>query len=309
MSSKDAARSAVAGLGAPGAAEYLLLAGISLAWGTSYMFTKVAVAEIPPVTLVALRLTIAAAVMLTGVVLRGSRRPSARDCAAFALVGLLSNAGPLCLIAISVSHVDSSVTAITLALVPLITVCLGVIAGSYPNSRDIIGVGLGLLGVFVLFGPQAFATFGDSTRGLIAAVAAAFVFSLSLYAVRLVRHLDPVMITALSLTSAMLWTIPVALLLDGAPTAWPSAAAMGSVLVLALWNTATGSLLLFALLSKASTAFTSYNNQLVPVVAVLCGTIFLGEVPTLASVAGVLLVLAGVAISTVPFRTAQTPLS
>lgn len=307
MSSKDDAPVAAGGFGVPGAAEYLLLGGISFAWGTSYMFTKVAVGEIPPVTLVALRLVIASAVMLALVAARRPRWPSGRDLGAFALVGLLSNGAPLSLIAISVSHVDSSVTAITMALVPLITACLGVFVGSYPNLRNIVGISLGLLGIFVLFGPEAFATFGDGTRGLIAAVAGALIFSTSLYIVRMVRHHDPVMITALSLTSAMLWTIPVALLLDGMPAAWPSLAATGSVLVLALLNTAASSLLMFALLRRASPAFTSYNNYLVPVVAVVCGTIFLGEPLTAGSVAGVVLVLAGVTISTMRFRQPLTP--
>lgn len=307
MSSKDGAQAAIATIGSPGATEYLLLAGISLAWGTSYMFTKVAVQELPPVTLVALRLSIAAIVMLIVVTARGMRWPPARDLAAFGIVGFLSNAAPLCLIAISVSHVDSSVTAITMALVPLITAVLGVFAGSYPSSRSLVGILLGLLGVYVLFGPQAFATFGDGTRGLVAAAAAALVFSTSLFAARMVRRHDPVMITALSLTSATIWTIPLALFVDGVPSAWPSLAATGSVLVLGLWNTAASNLLMFALLRRASPAFTSYNNQLVPMVAVLCGTIFLGELLTPASVAGVILVLAGVAISTARFRSSTPP--
>lgn len=307
MSSKDEALATGVTIGYPGAAEYLLLVGISVAWGTSYMFTKVAVRELPPVSLVAMRLVIAATVMAGIVLARRIAWPSRRDILAFGLVGLLSNAGPLCLIAISVSHVDSSVTAITMALVPLITVCLGAFVGTYPNAQSVIGITLGLFGVFVLFGPQAFSTYGDSTRGLIAAVAAASIFSVSLFTVRLVRHLDPVMITALSLISAMIWTVPLALFLDGMPAALPSAATMGSVLVLGLWNTAASSLLMFALLRRASPAFTSYNNQLVPVVAVLCGTLFLGEALTASSVAGVLLVLTAVAISTARFRSPLPP--
>lgn len=302
MSSKDAAAAAaIAPFGPPGAAEYLLLAGVSLAWGTSYMFTKVAVEQIPPVTLVALRLVIAAVVIVIVATMRGLRLPPRRDIAAFGAIGLLSNAAPLSLIAISVSHVDSSVTAITMALVPLITACLAVFAGSRPSLRSVAGIAIGLVGVFVLFGPKAFSSFGDSTRALIAAVAAALVFSVSLFAVRRVRHLDPLLVTALSLTSATIWAVPLALYLEGVPAAWPSPAAVGSVTVLGIWNTAASSLLMFALLRRAGPTFTSYNNQLVPMVAVVCGTLFLGEALTAASIAGVVLVLVGVALSTARF--------
>lgn len=307
MSSEDAARSAAGNVGAPGKPEYFLLAGISLAWGTSYMFTKIAVQQIPPATLVALRLTVAVAAMLILAKARRTRWPSSRDLPALFLVGLLSNAGPLCLIAISVSNVNSSVPAITMALVPLITAGLGALVGNYPKRRNLVGIALGLAGVFVLFGPQAFSSFDNDTRGLMAAVAAAFIFSTSLFTVRIVRHLDPVIVTALSLTTAMLWTMPVALYLDGIPSTWPSLVPVGAVIVLGLWNTAAASLLMFALLRRASPAFTAYNNQLVPVVAVLCGTVFLGEAVTFASIAGVILVLAGVAISTVRFRSTLMP--
>lgn len=303
MSSTDG----VAAERAPGPVEYLLLGGISLAWGTSYMFTKVAVAEVPPLTLVMLRLIFASVVMLAYVRLRGLAWPPRRDLGLFALVGLLSNAAPLCLIAVSVSYVNSSVTAITLSLVPLVTVWLGVFVGMRPDVRNVIGIALGLVGVFVLFGPDAFASFGDGTRGLIAAAGAALVFSVSLFVSRRVRHLDPSMVTAMSLGMAMVWSIAIALAIDGVPRTVPSTAVVGSILVLALWNTAAASLMMFGLLGRATPAFTSYNNQLVPGVAVLCGTVFLGEPLTLVSIIGVALVLLGVAVSTVRTRRLVAP--
>lgn len=288
---------------APGVAEFALLAMLSSAWGTSYMFTKIAVEVVPPVTLIAVRTFVASFVMLGYLALR-RRRPglSIRDVAAFVLVGLLSNAAPLCLIAISVQHVHSSVTATTMALVPLLTAIYGVFVGEYPSRRNLIGVFVGLLGIFVLFGPEAFASFGDSARGLLAAIGASLVFSASLFAVGLVRHHDSATITAFSLTSAAVWTAIFALLLDGVPHMVPAPKIIAIVLVLAIWNTAMASLLMFATVSRAGPAFTSYNNYLVPAVAVGCGTVFLGEPLTLQSLLGVALVLSGVAISTIRRR-------
>jgi drug/metabolite transporter (DMT)-like permease len=287
---------------APGPVEYLLLAGISMAWGTSYMFTKVAVAEVPPVTLVVLRLILAASVTLAWVRMRGIAWPTRAEMRMFVLVGLLSNAAPLLLIAVSVSHVDSSVTAITMTLVPLITVWLGVFTGTRPDLRNVIGIALGLGGVFILFGPEAFLSFGSSTRGLIAAVAAALIFSVSLFVSRRVRHIDPAMVTAMSLTMALGWSILFAIVMGGLPRSVPQPAVIGAILVLGLWNTAAASLMMFGLLGRATPAFTSYNNQLVPAVAVLCGTMFLGEPLTLGSIIGVVLVLVGVGVSTVRTR-------
>jgi len=307
MSSKNAPAPQAGRSGAPGLVEYLLLGGISLAWGTSYMFTKIAVVEVPPLTLVMLRLILAATVTLGYVQLRGIPWPKRGEIRLFALVGLLSNAAPLCLIAVSVSYVDSSVTAITMSLVPLITVWLGIFAGTRPDLRSVIGIALGLVGVFILFGPDAFVSFGSGTRGLLAAVAAALIFSVSLFVSRRVRHIDASMVTAMSLTMAMVWSILFALVVDGLPRGVPQPAVLGAIVVLGLWNTAAASLMMFGLLARATPAFTSYNNQLVPGVAVVCGTLFLGEPLTLVSIIGVILVLIGVAISTVRTRPVVTP--
>lgn len=289
----------------PGAAEHVLLAAVSLTWGTSYMFTKIAVSAIAPIMLIALRTGIAAVVMVAILAVSGKmKRLSLRDAGVFALIGLMVNAAPLFLIATSVSLVDSSVTATTLALVPLITAVLGVFRGDYPTGRSLVGIGVGLAGIVVLFGPQAFANFGDGARGALAAIAAAIVFSASLFVSGLARDRHPLEVAAWSLVAAAIWTIPAAYGLEGLPLGMPSTSVVGAVVVLALLNTAAASLLVFALVARAGPAYTAFNNYLVPAVAVICGSLFLGEAFTLQKAAGAALVLAGVAISTVRRRSA-----
>jgi drug/metabolite transporter (DMT)-like permease len=283
----------------PGPAEYALLAAISLTWGTSYMFTKIALSAVGPFSLIALRTLIATFAMLLLTAMRGGMRLTLKDTRAFAIVGLFANAAPLSLIALSVSYVDSSVTATTMALVPLITALFATLRGEQPTTREFIGIAVGFSGIVVLFGPSAFASFGDSARGAVAAIAAALVFSISLFTMRLVRHHHPMIVTTASLTFAALWTIPLAFFLEGLPQISPSAGVVSAVITLALLNTAASSMFLFALVPRAGATFTSYNNYLVPVVAVLCGWVFLGEAITIQRAAGVVLILSGVAISTV----------
>lgn len=284
----------------PGAVEYALLAAVSLTWGTSYMFTKVAVSAIPPITLIALRTGIAAVVMVAILAVSGRMtRLSWRDVGILALIGLMVNAAPLSLIAISVSFVDSSVTATTLALVPLITAVLAVFRGDYPTSRNVLGIAVGLAGIVVLFGPRALLGLGDSAMGAVAAISAAIVFASSLFVSGLARRHHPLLVATASLVSAALWTIPIALLADGLPVAAPGPQVIGAVVVLALLNTAAASLFVFALVARTGPAFTALNNYLVPAVAVACGSVFLGEAFTVQKAGGVALVLAGVAISSI----------
>lgn len=284
----------------PGAAEYALLAAVSLTWGSSYMFTKIAVSAIPPITLIVLRTGIAAVVMSAILAFSGRMtRLSWRDVGILALIGLMVNAAPLSLIAISVSFVDSSVTATTLALVPLITTVLAVFRGDYPTSRNVVGIAVGLAGIVVLFGPRALMGLGDSAMGAVAAISAAIVFASSLFVSGLARRHPPLLVATASLVSAALWTIPIALLSDDLPALMPGPHVIGAVVVLALLNTAAASLLVFALVARTGPAFTALNNYLVPAVAVACGSVFLGEAFTVQKAAGVALVLAGVAISSI----------
>lgn len=284
---------------APGLTEYALLLALGLTWGTSYLFTKVAVGEVAPFTLVAVRTVMAAGLLMALVGLQHrSLKLSLRDLAAFALVGLVSNALPLSLISLSASYVDSSVVATSMALVPLITMCLTMLNGEYPTRRAVLGIVIGLAGIGILFGPSAFLSFGDSAKGALCALGASVVFSCSLIAMGLVRHHGSMRVAAFSLVAAAFWSVLMALVFEGVPSALPSHTVMGAVVVLAVLNTACASLLLFALVPRAGASFTSINNYLVPVIALVCGAIFLGEALTLQKICGVAVVLVGIAVST-----------
>ena len=139
----------------------------------------------------------------------------------------------------------------------------------------------------MLFGPEAFASFGDSARGAAAAIGASVIFSASLFVMARVRHLPPLMVATGAVVFAALWTLPVAVAMDGVSLALPEPVVVAAVLVLALFNTAAANLLVFALIARTGPAFTSYNNYLVPAVAVVCGSLFLGEAFTIQSAAGV----------------------
>lgn len=286
--------------GRPGPAEFALLGGISLAWGSSYMFTKIAVASLSPLSLVAGRTVLAAAVMAAVAAARGGIRLPLRELPIFAVVGIASGALPLILIATSVSYVDSSVTATAMALVPLWAGVFATLLGQRPNARSVLGLLLGFAGILVLFGPRALAALGDSTRGALAALAASLVFSSSLFLSRRVRHRDILTVATVTQGMSALFAMLVALAVDGWPVTLPPVPVLGAVAVLGVANTALANLLLFVLLARAGAGFTSLNNYLVPTVAVACGALFLGERLTVASVAGAGLILVGVAIATLP---------
>lgn len=293
-------RQSETGQGRPGPIEFALLGAISLAWGSSYMFTKIAVTALPPVSLVAGRTVLAALVMAAVAIVRGGVRLPRSEWPVFAVVGIASGALPLILIATSVSYVNSSVTATAMALVPLWAGVLAAALGQRPSPRSIVGLLLGFAGILVLFGPQALAALGDSARGALAALAASLVFASSLFLSRRVRHRDIMTVATVTQGFSAAFAVAVALLIDGWPAAIPPPPVIGAVVVLGIANTAVANLLLFILLARAGAGFTSLNNYLVPTVALACGALFLGERLTAGAIAGAGIILLGVAVATLP---------
>ncbi len=282
----------------PGRVEFALLAAISLAWGTSYMFTKIAVGALPPLTLIAARTLIASVAMIVLASVQGGIRLERRDLPVLVLLALASGVMPLTLIAVSVSYVDSSVTATAMALVPVIAAFYASLGGQVPSLRNIVGLAMGFGGIVVLFGPDALLSLGDSARGAMAALGAALIFAGSLFLARRVRHRDALTVATVSQIVSAVFAISLAAAVDGWPPAMPPGRVIAAVTMLGIFNTAAANLLMFMLLARAGATFTSLNNYLVPTVAVFCGTVFLGEPVSLSSFAGAALVLAGVMVAT-----------
>ncbi len=286
----------------PGPAEFALLGGISFAWGTSFILTKIAVDSVPPLSLIAARTILASLTMLVVARGRGGLRIGWRDAALVGLVGLASGALPLVLIATSVSYVNASTTATAMAMVPVLAAAWGMLRGQYPSRRAVLGLALGFGGIIVLFGPRALMALGDDARGAAAALGAAAIFSGSLHLARIVRRMDLMTVATVSQIASAVVATAAALAVDGLPAAWPTPRVGAAVVVLGVANTAIANLLLFSLLERAGASFTSYNNYLVPAVAVTTGVLVLGEPVTAASLAGTALILAGVAVSTLGGR-------
>jgi len=155
---------------------FIWLVFLSLLWGPSFMFVKVAVQEIPPLTLVATRVSLAA--LMLYFVLRAQRRtlpafgPIWKH---FAVVGLLSNALPFTLLSWGELYIDSALAAILVGTTPLFTLILAhlFIADERLNTTKAGGVLLGFGGLIVLVAPALFSGVQATVLGLLAATGAA----------------------------------------------------------------------------------------------------------------------------------------
>jgi drug/metabolite transporter (DMT)-like permease len=262
------------------ATDWLLLIALSLLWGGSFFFGKVAVLELPPLTVAFGRVAIAAAILIalaraTGVALPATFaawRP-------FAIMGLLNNAIPFVLILWGQTHIPSGLAAILNATTPLFTVLVAHVAthDERLTPSRLVGVTIGLGGVVVMIGPDLRDLGADvAAQGacLLAAISYAFA---GIYGRRF-RGEPPLRVAAGQLVMSSLMLAPLALVLDRPWTLTPpSAAAWAALMGTAILSTALGYLVYFRILARAGATNVLLVTFLIPVSAILLGTLILGE--------------------------------
>jgi len=276
-----------------------MLLGLSVIWGGSFFLIAVAVAELPPFTIVMLRVSLAALVLWAVVAVRGMAIPrSSKAWRALLVMGVINNAIPFTLITYGETEIASGLAGILIATTPLFTVLTaGVfLADERITTKKIVGVVIGMAGVAVMIGPAALQGIGGGTMGQLAVLGGAASYaSAGVYGRRFkVMGISPIVVTAGQATTAALLLIPLSLVVDKPfSLPFPSPAAWGSVLALGLVCTAFAYIFYFRILATAGATNIAQVTFLVPVSAVLLGWLFLGERLELIHLGGMALIALG----------------
>ncbi|WP_331371649.1 DMT family transporter [Sinorhizobium chiapasense] len=285
--------------------NWALLTLLGLIWGGSFFFARVAVAHVPPFTLVLLRLGLAALALHIYIRGRYGIYPAIKErWPEFMLMGLINNAIPHAFIFLGQTHIGAGLAAILNATTPVWTVLIANMATDDEklSAAKISGCLLGLAGTIVLIGPSALSgLFGHSSTiplwALVLPVLAAVSYGLAATYGKRFRSLAPPVTAAGQLTASTLMMIPIAALAD---TPWmlpmPPVAAVLAILGLALVSTAYGYILYFRIMAEAGATNASLVTLLVPPSAILLGYLFLGETLQAVDIAGMALIAAGLAV-------------
>lgn len=281
-----------------GPVEWGLLLLLALLWSGSFFFSKIAVGELPPLTVVLCRVALAALALNAVVLLRGRRMPSdTRLWGAFVLMGLLNNAIPFSLIFWGQTQIASGLASILNATTPLFTVLVAHAATTDEKltAPRVLGVLAGLAGVAVMIGPGALAGGGD-TLAKVAVLGAALSYAFAAIWGRRFHGLSPTITAAGQLTASTLAMTPVVLLADR-PWALtlPSTRVIWALATLALVSTAAGYIVYFALLARAGATNVLLVTLLIPPSAMLLGALFLAERIASREIAGLVFIAAGLA--------------
>ncbi|NSY43542.1 DMT family transporter [Agrobacterium tumefaciens] len=283
------------------ASEWGMLVALSLLWGGSFFFIGIAVKELPPVTIVTLRVSLAATAMLIVCRIMGLHLP--RQWAvwrAFFGMGLLNNIIPFCLIVWGQTHIASGLASILNATTPLFTVIVAhfLTADEKMTGNKLAGVLIGFAGVATMIGPAAFGGAISGLWGQIAILGAAISYSFAGIFGRRFKAMGvpPLMTATGQISSSTLMLIPAALLIDKPWTlAMPSLGTWGALIGIALLSTALAYLIFFRILATAGATNLALVTFLIPVSAILLGSLILGEQLEIKHFAGMAMIAAGLA--------------
>jgi drug/metabolite transporter (DMT)-like permease len=281
---------------------YVLLLVLAAIWGSSFLFIKIAVAAIPPVTLVAARLVLAAAGMGLYLWAIGGRLP--RDGAIwrdFVVIAIAGNVLPFALISWGEVVIDSGLAAILMAIMPLFSLTLAHFFTSDERLTParLAGLCVGFAGILVLVGPDALAGLGREVLAQIAVAGGAISYAVSnVYTrVRGVVALPAAVTSTGVLICAAVMAVPFSLIVDRPWHLMPSTDSLIALVVLALVCTSLAYLILFRLITTTGATFVAFINYLVPVFGVIWGAVFLRETVQPGAIAGLALILAGIGLS------------
>lgn len=288
--------------------EIALLALLATLWGSSYLLIKVALATIPPVTLMALRVTLAAMFLLAVMRIRREHLPSdSRTWRDLFVQSLLNSSVAWLVLAWGAQFVPSGMAGVLNSTSPLFVFLLTAFSasassGSTKSLKKITGVVLGFVGVLLVVGMDSLRGLGQQVLAQAAVLFGAFLYACAALNGKRLAHLSP-LVTA---TGTMLWAavtlVPLSLLLEQPWTLTPSNTSLSAAATLAILCTGIALIIYFRLMHSLGAMGVASQSYLRAGVSVLLGLILLGEQLSATVLLGLIVTIVGVALINWPAR-------
>jgi drug/metabolite transporter (DMT)-like permease len=281
--------------------DWGILILLSIIWGGSFFFIEIGLQSVKPMTLVLIRVSIAAlALWLFLWARRQDVHVPRQALLAFIVLALLNNVFPFILFAYGQTQIASGLASILNATTPIWGVVVAHIftKDERMTPAKVAGVLLGFGGVAVMVGADFLREIGTEAVAQVACLAATLSYALAGVFARRFREMgvSPVMVSTGQLTAAAAVMVPLVLIFErpwAAPL--PAAQSMAALIALALVCTAFAYILYFRLLASAGATNSLLVTFLIPVTAILLGSLVLGEVLEARHFAGMALIAAGLA--------------
>lgn len=285
---------------------------LALIWGSSYLFIRIGVEQLPPFQLVFIRTAIAAVGLNLVVYGRGKRLPTdRRGWSDLLFLGIVNTVFPFALITWGETRIESGLASVLQGTAALFSLVIAhfLFADERITWRKVIGLLIGFLGVVVLASRSTGQANTETHASLHLLGQLAIVASSLCYAIggaysrkAMQNRLEPIVVAAGSMTVAALTT---GIIAYGAPifgSASPvhlgqlTPNVLGAILALGLVNTFGAYLIFYSLVAVLGAARTSMVTYIIPVVGLVLGALFLGEQVDVRLLIGAILIVGGIAI-------------
>lgn len=286
--------------------QYSALVGLSLIWGTSFLFMKVLLAAMGPAAVVFGRSLFGTLILFVIVVSTKKRMTLKRmPWKGLFFVALTNNVLPWLLICTSETRLSSSMASIINATTPILTLIIGFFFFSLSlRKNQWIGIVIGFIGIFILSDLKLDDLYAGNTIGILLMLGATFCYGIGAQASK--RYLSEMSVLETSFfTLAISTAISFLLMLVLTPhsiTAFQNIHTLGSFIGLGSFGSGVAYLLYYYLVQKGGPEFASLVTYLVPVSAIIWGCLLLNEKFHLYMLLGLLFIFFGVYISSLKFK-------
>ena len=268
-------------------------------WGSTWLFIKIGLDDLPPLTFAGIRFVIASAILFAIVAARRLSIPRLKsDWKLLALTGVLSFSCNYGLIFWGEQHISSGLAALLQATIPAFGLVIAhfYLHGERMTARKVVGVVLGILGVAVVFSNQLTIGGGKSLAGCVALVLSSLIVAYSNVLVKARgKHLDPVIMAAGQMFFGLIPLIVIGILWEGNPIyfRWTIRAVI-ALFYLAIVGSVVAFVLYYWLVRKIDVTKSMLIALVTPVVAVIVGMIFLHEKISWRTLVGGAMIILGI---------------
>ncbi|MBT6096250.1 MAG: DMT family transporter [Rhodospirillaceae bacterium] len=288
--------------------EYVFFTILALLWGSSYLFIKVAVAEIPPVTLIAMRVAGAAVFLTIVLLLQQKTMPrELRTWGQFGIQAIFNSIAAWTALAWGQQFVGAGLASVLNSTAPIFVFLFTALVTRHEalDGRKLIGAVVGLIGVILIVGVDALAGLGGAVAGQVACLVGAMLYAgAAIYGKRFaqVGALQTALGTMLWATAVL---VPAAFVLENPLALSPSPKALAATAILSIFCTGVALLIYFRLVHTLGSLGVASQAYLRAGVGVILGVVLLGETITPMVLIGLVAAIAGVAMINAPTRQRQ----
>lgn len=270
-------------------------------WGSTWLFIKLGLEDLPPLTFAGIRFVIACLILFTIIWLRHIRLPAARvDWILLAVTGVLSFSLNYGLLFWGEQYISSGLAALLQATIPAFGLVIAhfYLPGERITGAKIVGVVLGIVGVGIVFSNQLSLAGGRAFAGCVALVLSSFFVAYSNVLVKARgRNLDPAILAAGQMFFGLLPLLLIGIPLEGSPLTFHwTGIALISLLYLSIVGSVVAFLLYYWLMQNMEVTKSMLIALVTPVVAVILGMIVLHEQLHWRTVAGGAMIMGGIGL-------------